>query len=127
MVRGIRGAITVKKNEEKEIILSTERLLMEVVKNNNIDPTMVAHILMTVTEDLNATFPAKALRSFNDWKYVPVICSQEIPVPNSLPMCIRVMLTVNTEVPQENIKHIYLEEAVSLRPDLRLTERHQEV
>ncbi len=124
MIRGIRGAITVINNEEDEILLATERLFKEVVSLNQIEPNMVAHVLITVTEDLNATFPAKALRSLTDWMYVPVMCSKEIPVPNSLPMCIRIMLTVNTNEAQENIKHVYLEEAIRLRPDLQLTERH---
>lgn len=127
MVRGIRGAITVTNNDEKEILIATERLLKEVIIKNQIDPSFVAHVMITVTEDLNATFPAKALRSFSDWTYVPVMCSREIPVQNSLPMCIRVMLTVNTDVAQEEIKHIYLERAVNLRPDLRLTDPSQQV
>ncbi|MCT8138895.1 chorismate mutase [Anaerobacillus sp. CMMVII] len=127
MVRGVRGAITVTKNDEKEILIATERLLKEMISKNQIEPNVVAHVFITVTEDLNAAFPAKALRSFADWTYVPVMCSREIPVQDSLPMCIRVMLTVNTDVAQNEIKHIYLEEAVNLRPDLQLTDHHQEV
>lgn len=122
MVRGIRGAITVTTNDEKNILEATERLLKELIIKNQIDPSKVAHVLITVTEDLTAAFPAKALRSFVDWTYVPVMCSREIPVPNSLPMCIRIMLTVNTNVAQDEIIHVYLEEAVNLRPDLRLTD-----
>lgn len=123
MIRGIRGAITVEKNEEKEIIEATERLLKEIIGENHVDPQSVAHILITVTEDITAAFPAKALRLFSDWTYVPVMCSREIPVPNSLEMCIRVMLTVNTTVAQDEIKHVYLEKAVHLRPDLKLTNK----
>lgn len=123
MVRGIRGAITVSNNEEKEIIMATEQLLQEIIEQNMIDPTSVAHVFITVTEDLDAAFPAKALRSFSEWTFVPVMCSREIPVPNSLAKCIRIMLTVNTTVEQQNIKHVYLGEAVHLRPDLHLTER----
>lgn len=125
MVRGIRGAITVTNNEEKEILKATELLLKEIIEKNQLDPKLVAHIIITVTEDLDATFPAKALRSFSEWIYVPVMCSREIPVQNSLSKCIRVMLTVNTDVPQEKIKHIYLGEAVHLRPDLQLTDTNK--
>lgn len=127
MVRGIRGAITVTHNKESEIVEATERLLKEVIEKNDIDPLAVAHVIITVTEDLNAAFPAKALRSFSGWTYVPVMCSREIPVPNSLPLCIRVMLTVNTDVAQEEIKHVYLEDAVHLRPDLLLTDTSNKV
>lgn len=127
MVRGVRGATTVVNNDEKDILVATEQLLKEMISNNKIDPTMVAHVIITVTEDIDATFPAKALRSLNGWTYVPVMCSREIPVPNSLPKCIRVMLTVNTDVRQEEIKHIYLGEAVQLRPDLLLTDRNNQV
>ncbi|WNF38034.1 chorismate mutase [Bacillaceae bacterium IKA-2] len=127
MVRGIRGAITVTNNEEKEILTATEQLLKEVIEKNQIDPNLVAHVIITVTEDIDAMFPAKALRSFPAWRYVPVMCSREIPVPNSLPKCIRLMLTVNTDVAQNEINHIYLREAVHLRPDLQLTDSHKQV
>ncbi|OIJ15848.1 chorismate mutase [Anaerobacillus arseniciselenatis] len=127
MVRGIRGAITVNNNNENEIVASTERLLKEMIEKNQLEADIVAHVMITVTEDLNAAFPAKALRSFTDWTYVPVMCSREIPVPNSLQKCIRVMLTVNTDVTQQEIKHVYLEEAVHLRPDLTLTDTHNRV
>lgn len=127
MVRGIRGAITVINNEGKEILQATETLLKEIIEKNQLDPNLVAHVIITVTEDIDAMFPAKALRSFSDWKNVPVMCSREIPVPNSLPKCIRMMLTVNTDEAQEEIKHIYLGEAVHLRPDLQLTDSHKQV
>ncbi len=123
MVRGIRGAVTVDNNDEKEIVNATERLLLEIITLNNVIAEDVAHVLITVTEDLNATFPAKALRSLQGWTYVPVMCSREIPVPDSLSNCIRVMLTVNTNAPQREIKHVYLEKAIQLRPDLQLTDQ----
>jgi chorismate mutase len=88
------------------------------IRENNINPEDVAQVIMTVTEDLTATFPAKALRTLNGWMYVPVMCMTEIPVPNSLEKCIRVMMTVQTDVKQEHIHHVYLGEAVKLRPDL---------
>ncbi|OIJ14810.1 chorismate mutase [Anaerobacillus alkalilacustris] len=127
MVRGVRGATTVLNNEENEILEATKELFKEVIEKNKIDPNSVAHVIITVTEDLNATFPAKVLRTLSGWTYVPVMCSTEIPVPNGLPKCIRVMLTVNTDLNQEEINHIYLREAVRLRPDLQLTDTHNQV
>lgn len=118
MVRGIRGATTVTKNDEQEIAEKTYELVEEMIKANAIEPDTVAHVLITVTEDIDAMFPARVLREFEGWAYVPVVCAREIPVPNSLPLCIRILMTVNTDVNQEKIKHIYLHEAVKLRPDL---------
>ncbi|MGO4888114.1 chorismate mutase [Anaerobacillus sp. MEB173] len=121
MIRGIRGAITVPKNEENVILEATKRLFDEIIKENHVKAEAVAQVLITVTHDLDATFPAKAMRGLEGWQYVPVMCAQEIPVPNSLPNCIRVMLTVNSEQAQSEIKHVYLEDATKLRPDLQLT------
>lgn len=118
MIRGIRGATTVSDNDEALMLNATEELLHEMIRENNINPEDVAQVIMTVTEDLTATFPAKALRTLNGWMYVPVMCMTEIPVPNSLEKCIRVMMTVQTDVKQEHIHHVYLGEAVKLRPDL---------
>lgn len=118
MVRGIRGATTIVKNTEQEILEVTHELVAQVIAANQIDPNDVAHVLITVTEDIDAAFPAKVLREFEGWSFVPVVCAREIPVPGSLPHCIRLLLTVNTDVKQEEIHHIYLRDAVKLRPDL---------
>jgi chorismate mutase len=118
LIRGVRGAITVSQNAEEEIVAATERLLREVIGENNLSPESVASVLISVTEDINAAFPAKSLRLIDGWMFVPVMCMQEIPVPGSLPMCIRVMFHANTDARQDEIKHIYLEGAQVLRPDL---------
>ncbi|WP_017728028.1 chorismate mutase [Halalkalibacterium ligniniphilum] len=121
MIRGVRGATTVYENNEAEILDATEELVRVMCEANNIEPADVAQVLITVTEDLPSTFPAKALRRIEGWTFVPVMCALEIPVPNSLPRCIRVMMTVNTALQQEDVQHIYLHDAVKLRPDLKLT------
>lgn len=118
MIRGVRGAITVNENSETEIVAATERLLKIMIDENRIEPDGVASVFISVTEDITAAFPAKALRLFAGWDYVPVMCMREIPVPGSLEKCIRVMLHVNSSSRQDEISHIYLEEAVRLRPDL---------
>ncbi|MEH7114428.1 chorismate mutase [Neobacillus niacini] len=118
MIRGMRGAITVTSNSEEEIISATEELMKELIEGNNILPEQVASVFISTTEDLNAAFPARALRKFPGWTYVPVMCMRELPVPNALPMCIRIMMHVNTSVTQEEIIHVYLEGAAVLRPDL---------
>ncbi|MBT2661026.1 chorismate mutase [Bacillus sp. ISL-45] len=118
MIRGVRGAITVNENDEQEIITAAERLLKETVATNDITPDDVASIFISATDDVDAAFPARALRNLDGWTYVPVMCMQELSVPGSLQKCIRVMIHFNTEKPQEEIKHIYLEGAAGLRPDL---------
>ena len=118
MIRGVRGAITVDCNTEEAIISATEELLKHVIEGNNILREQVPSVFISTTEDLNAAFPAKALRKFAGWTYVPVMCMRELAVPNSLQMCVRVMMHVDTAVPQEEIVHVYLEGAKVLRPDL---------
>lgn len=118
MIRGVRGATTVSVNTEAEIIAETEALLAKVIEANRIQPESVASVLISTTEDIDAVFPAKALRKFAGWTYVPVMCMREIPVPGSLKMCIRVMIHVNTNASQQEIIHVYLRDAVLLRPDL---------
>ncbi|MFD2655380.1 chorismate mutase [Gracilibacillus thailandensis] len=118
MIRGIRGATTVKNNDADEIVQATKEMIEAMARVNDIDPETIASVMISVTSDLNATFPAKALRLIDGWKYVPVMCMPEIDVPGSLPKCIRVMMTVNTSKSQKEIEHIYLNDAVKLRPDL---------
>jgi chorismate mutase len=118
MMRGIRGATTVEENNEKEILHSTHELLNQMILHNHIDPEKVASVFISATSDITEAFPAKALRYLNDWKLVPVMCMQELNVPGGLERCIRVMIHYNTACPQKDIQHIYLKNAVSLRPDL---------
>ncbi|WP_078546084.1 chorismate mutase [Litchfieldia alkalitelluris] len=120
MVRGIRGATTVSDNNAEEMITATYELLEKMIYDNKISASNVAQVLISVTKDIDAVFPAAALRKFEDWSYVPVMCMQEIPVPGSLEKCIRVMMTVNTDTDQDQIEHIYLKNATVLRPDLNI-------
>lgn len=117
-VRGIRGASTVLKNDESEILQVTSELLNEIVVGNKVNPEDICSVFITVTHDLDATFPARAIRSMSGWELVPLMCSTEIPVQNSLPLCIRLMVLINTEKTQGEIVHIYMNEAKKLRPDL---------
>ena len=116
-VRGIRGAITVDKNEKGAILAATKELLQAINERNNIILEDVAAVLFTVTADLDAAFPAVAARQIG-WHQVPLLCANEIPVPGSLPRCIRVLVLLNTSLSQKEIQHVYLKDAVTLRPDL---------
>jgi chorismate mutase len=117
-IRGIRGATTVSA-DEPELILEATRELLEAVldANEGMKPEDVGSALFTATDDLASTFPAQAARQMG-WGLVPMMCAREIPVPGSLRKVIRVLVHWNTDVPQNKITHIYLKDAVKLRPDL---------
>lgn len=117
-VRGIRGAITVDVNEEQPILEATVELLNAIVADNGIVPEDICSVMVTVTGDLDATFPARAIRQMPEWELVPLMCALEVPVKGSLERCIRLMVLVNTEKKQHEIRHVYLEGAQVLRPDL---------
>ncbi len=117
-IRGIRGATTVTADEPDLILQATRELLEEILAaNEGMQPEDVASALFTVTDDLVSTFPAQAARQMG-WGLVPMMCAREIPVPGSLPRVIRVLVHWNTELAQKEITHVYLREAVKLRPDL---------
>lgn len=116
--RGIRGATTVTADDKEQIHLSTQELLTSILEANPALRTDdIASAVFTVTDDIAATHPALAARQIG-WDLVPMLCAREIPVPNSLPLCIRVLIHWNTELPQSAIQHVYLRDAVKLRPDL---------
>lgn len=114
--RGIRGATTVTQNDGQEILAATRELLALMIRVNNIVPADVASAIFTTTVDLNAVFPATAARQLG-WLDVPLLCGHEMNVPDSLSRCIRILLHWNTAVPPAEIHHVYLRDAVSLRPD----------
>ena len=116
-LRGIRGAITVKKNSKDEIVSATTKLLKEMVLLNRIKIDDIASAIFSTTKDLKAEFPATAARNLG-WLYTPLLCTNEMPVPGSIKKCIRALIHVNSEKKQNDIKHVYLGEAKKLRPDL---------
>lgn len=115
--RGVRGATTVKTNSREEILQATRQMLALMIRRNGIEPSDIASALFTVTSDLDAEFPALAARQLG-WLEVPMLCGYEIKVPGSLPLCIRVLVHWITDKNQSEIQHIYIHEAVRLRPDL---------
>jgi chorismate mutase len=118
-VRGVRGATTIDKDEPEQIHEATRELLTELMKANaGMRVDAIASALFTVTEDIVSAFPAQAARQMG-WTLVPMMCAREIPVPGSLPHAIRVLIHWNTDRGPDEIQHIYLREAVNLRPDLQ--------
>ena len=117
-VRGIRGATTSPSNTKEEIIARTREMLEALARENGFNIEDIASAIFSVTNDLNAEFPAVAARQLG-WLYTPLFCTNEICVPGSLQTCIRVLLHVNTDRRQEEMRHVYLHEAKKLRPDLK--------
>lgn len=117
-VRGIRGATTVEENTEIALADAVNELLAEIEAHNQFDPSDIVCVFFTTTADLNAIFPAAAARSRPGWNYVPLIDLQQMHVRDSLERCIRVLIQLNTTLPQSQMVHRYLRNARILRPDL---------
>lgn len=118
MVRGIRGATVVSANTPEAIEEATVEIVNEMIAQNALCTKDIAFAIFTLTKDLNAAFPAKFARLCCGFDMVPMMCYQELDVPNAIKMCLRVLLTVNTKVGQNDIKHVYLKGAKALRADL---------
>ena len=114
--RGVRGATTVEANTREAILEETRKLLALMIRFNEVESTDVASAIFTVTADLNAEFPALAARQLG-WFDVPLLCTNEISVVGALPKCVRILIHWNTDRAQTDITHVYMNEAVRLRPD----------
>jgi chorismate mutase len=117
-VRGIRGATTVPRNDPKEISSAVRELIFAIVQENELNPEDIAAITITSTPDLNAAFPAAAIRTLPQWELIPIIGAVELDVPGGLSKCIRLLILVNTDRSLSEIHHVYLHGAAALRPDL---------
>lgn len=112
--KGIRGAITVKENSIQALEDATLKLLKELVNRNKIEKSLISHAIFSLTPDLNAEFPAKFARINLGWDEIPMLCFNEIDVPNSLKMCLRVLIVVNCSEDFEP-EFVYLDGAEALR------------
>jgi len=113
---GIRGATSVPRNGVEEILHATRTLLERMVAENEIPVSKIVSVIFTATPDLDAVYPARAARDLG-WRETPLLCTQDMRVPGSLPHCIRVLMHVNVDRPPDQLRHVYLGEARSLRPD----------
>lgn len=114
----IRGATTVCCNRKKEILKSTKDLILKIEKANKINKENVISIFFTCTDDLDEVYPAKAARELG-YTSAGLMCFQEMKVKGSLKKCIRINLLYKTNINQKEAKHVYLENAKELRPDIR--------
>lgn len=117
-VQGLRGAAVAEHDRVESILSATRELLQALLTANpTLDPASIASAIFTTTSDLTAVYPARAARQLG-WDHVPLLCTQEIPVPAGLQRCIRVLIHWNTDLPQGEIHHVYLRKASTLRPDI---------
>ena len=114
---GIRGATTININNEREILTNTVDLMEEVIDANCLERDKIASIFFSCTKDITAAYPAKAVRELG-FVDVPLMCFQEMDVFDSLQKCIRICVFYNGEIEKKDVRHIYLNKAKKLRPDL---------
>ena len=118
--RGVRGATTVDANNADAILSATRELLALITDANQIEVEDITSAFFTLTDDLDAVYPALAARQMG-WDDVALLCAREILVPDSQSRCVRVLLHINTTKRPDEIRHVYLRDAVHLRPSRALT------
>lgn len=120
-VRGIRGATTANENTADAITEATEELLRELVFLNNLNTADICFAYFTTTRDLTAEYPAYAARRIG-WLDVPLLCGHDmdvqVPNPRGVPMCVRVLLLLNTPRPQSAMRFAYMRGAQAIKVDL---------
>ena len=121
MLRGLRGATTAIANERESVLSATKNLLVALSKANSLKPDDIAAVIFSSTPDLNAAFPAAAARELG-WSEVPLFGTQEIDCPTGVALCVRVLILLNTEKTQQELRAVYQGGAVVLRPDLVATQ-----
>jgi chorismate mutase len=112
----LRGANSVERNQADAILDATDELVRELMARNSLAPEAMVSCIFTLTDDLNAEFPAVAARRLG-LDHVPLLCAREVPVPGSLPRVIRALVHYYAEDEHEP-RHVYLGEARALRADL---------
>lgn len=116
-LRGIRGATTVDANTREAVLQATTELLSALIDANDIRRDDIASVIFTTTADVNAEFPALAARHMG-WSNVALMCGHEMAVPGSLPMCLRILMHINTAKTPDELRFVYLRGARVLRPDV---------
>ena len=117
-MRGVRGATTVDENTKEAIFQSVQELVTVMMERNGIGPEEIGAAIFSATEDITAGFPATGMRKLPGMDAVPLFDARQMDVEGSLPMCIRVLLLTDLDVPQKDVIHVYLRGARALRPDL---------
>jgi len=118
-MRGIRGAATIEQNTKEAIFAATQQMVSEMLRRNEIEPEDIGAAIFSATEDVTAAFPAAGARQLPGFNLVPLFDARQMAVENSMPLCIRALLLVDTEKKSNEIKHVYLGRAATLRADIK--------
>ena len=112
----VRGAVQAERNDADSILAATEELVRELIERNSLAPEALVSCIFTVTDDLDAEFPAVAARRLG-LDRVPLLCTREIAVPGAMERVIRAL--VHYHAPADHRPaHAYLGAAQELRSDL---------
>ena len=116
-VRAARGAILVDEDSAQVVLAATAKLLGAMIERNHVATDDLVSVLFTVTDDLRSAFPAEAARRMGLGK-IPLLCAREIPVEGAAPSVVRVLMHFHSEAGLDDVSHVYLDGAESLRDDL---------
>jgi chorismate mutase len=116
-VRALRGATTVDIDEKNHLFERVITLFDELFARNGLDHDDLISVIITATGDIHSAFPAEAARKFGLGD-VPLLCARELEIEGGTPMCVRVLIHLSTDVPRDQLHHVYLEGARNLRDDL---------
>jgi chorismate mutase len=106
-LRALRGATTIEVDEVDHLTERMVELLTDLFARNDVDHDDLVSI----------TFPATAARTFGLGD-VPLICARELDVDGGTPMCVRVLLHLETARARDELHHVYQYGAKGLRDDL---------
>lgn len=116
-VRALRGATTLDRDEVDHMSERVRALLGEMLERNAVAHDDIVSVVFTATDDLHSGFPAAAAREMGLGD-VPLLCARELDIEGGMARCVRVLMHVETERPRAELRHVYLEQARSLRDDL---------
>ena len=117
-MRGIRGAITVAQNDKQEIHEAAQQMMREILRQNGLDTEVIGAVICTMTEDLTA-----GIRTLPGFELVPLFDARQCAIDGSLPLCIRVLVLADIDLPQRGVRHVYLGKAANLRPDIAAADK----
>src|SRR5438874_9376794 len=113
----LRGAITLDADTRDEVSEKTQRLVKEMLARNDVNHDDLVSIIFTATDDITSEFPATAARALGLGD-VPLLCARELGIAHGMPLAIRVLMHFYGEQPRDELHHVYLERARTLRDDL---------
>lgn len=121
----IRGANTVEVNSREAILDATTEMVKAVIEQNGLKDKDMVSIFFSMTKDLDAVYPAVAARKMGITN-ASLLCLQELYIEGSLPMCVRLLMHVESDLQQKDVKHVYMGDAIKLRPDLMMKELEEQ-